>query len=102
MKYYGLIQNPKHDEFGHMYTKQEAFVWNAFEDLEKIELLFNRSETKYERLASDGLGPATTIKLEMKIYDTKKIIHNTIFEKIKKNGKYYFFDKKIKKYYTQN
>ncbi|QOG89111.1 hypothetical protein HUE46_03320 [Flavobacterium columnare] len=102
MKYYGLIQNPKHDEFGHMYTKQETFVWNAFEDLEKIELLFNRSETKYERLPSDGLGPVTTIKMEVKIYDTKKIIHNTVFEKLKKNGKYYFFDKKIKKYYTQN
>ncbi|OWP83499.1 hypothetical protein BWK59_10110 [Flavobacterium davisii] len=102
MKYYGLIQNPKNDEFGHMYTKEEAFVWKAFEDLEKIELLFSRSETKYERLPSDGLGPATTIKMEVKIYDTKKLIHNTIFEKIKKDGKYYFFDKKIKKYYTQN
>ncbi|WP_262706883.1 hypothetical protein [Flavobacterium columnare] len=40
--------------------------------------------------------------MEVKIYDTKKLIHNTIFEKIKKDGKYYFFDKKIKKYYTQN
>ncbi|AEW87354.1 hypothetical protein B0A78_08560 [Flavobacterium columnare NBRC 100251 = ATCC 23463] len=95
VKHFSLIQNPKDDEFGNMYRKQETFVWNAFEDLEKIELLFNRSETKYERLPSDGLGPVTTIKMEVKIYDTKKIIHNTVFEKLRKNGKNFFFDKAV-------
>lgn len=30
------VKNPNDDEFGHMYTKDESFVWEWFEDLEYV------------------------------------------------------------------
>ncbi|MFK7050963.1 hypothetical protein FLACOL_00719 [Flavobacterium columnare] len=87
----GLVQNPDHDHLGHAYTKLRGYVWNWFEDLEKIAFTFNRSETKYQRLPSDGLGPATTIKLQLKIYSSHSNKYNTQFIKVYKNGKYYHF-----------
>ena len=89
IKYAGLIQNPDHDQYGHANTKLEGYVWDWFEDLERINLTYSRTETKYERLPSDGLGPATTITIKMKIFKSSGTKHNTQFIKIFKNGQIY-------------
>ncbi len=87
--YAGLVKNPKNDKFGHMYTKEEAFAFNWFIDLEKVNFQFLRTDIKYIRMPSDGLGPATTTKISTKIYSATKLIHNTKFLKVYKNGAIY-------------
>ena len=85
----GLVKNPKNDKFGHMYTKEEAFVFNWFKDLEKLNLQFIRDDTRYVRMPSDGMGPSTTTKIKIKKYTATNLIHNTQFKNIYKDGALY-------------
>lgn len=89
IKYSALVKNPNNDKFGHMYTKEEAFVWNWFEDLEKINLTFIRDEVRYIRQPSDGLGPGLTTTLNIKKYKSSNLLHNTQFIRILKDTKLY-------------
>jgi hypothetical protein len=90
IQFAGLVQNPGHDHYGHANTKIEGYVWNWFEDLETINLNFNRTETVYKRMPSDGLGPATTTTIKMNIYTGTGTKHNSQFIKIYKNKKIYY------------
>ncbi|KIC63580.1 hypothetical protein [Chryseobacterium taiwanense] len=85
----GLMQNPGHDQYGHANTKLEGYVWDWFEDLEVITLTFSRTETVYQRMPSDGLGPATSIPLKVNIYKSSGMKHNKQFIKIYKNKETY-------------
>ncbi|MDH6252781.1 hypothetical protein M2347_002508 [Chryseobacterium sp. H1D6B] len=89
VRFSGLVKNPKDDEFGHMYTKDEAFVWNWFEDLEVINFTYQRSEKKYMHMPSDGLGPSTTTAYTEKIYAGSGVKHNTQFKRVIKNNTVY-------------
>jgi hypothetical protein len=86
---WGKVNNPHNDKFGHMYTKESGFVWKWAEDLEKISLHFLRTETKYVRTPSDGLGPAMTQKIKLNIYGTNELKNKTNFLKLFTSGKYY-------------
>ncbi|WP_306353369.1 hypothetical protein [Flavobacterium sp. '19STA2R22 D10 B1'] len=91
IKFAGLVKNPKKDEFGHMYTKDEAFVWKWFEDLEAVNFVYNRSEKKYMRFPSDGLGPATTSSYDEKIYKSSGLKNNTQFQRVIKGNDTYHY-----------
>ena len=96
-----IIKNPKKDEFGHMYTKEEDFVWNWFEDLELIEFQFLNEETKTFSTPSNGMGyGGTTYKVIQKNNKANNLKHNTNFLRVMKNGAFYFYDSKTKQYYT--
>jgi len=84
-----LAKNPRKDEFGHMYTKEEDFVWNWFEDLEKINFTFIKDDIKYIRHPSDGLGPATTTILKLKIFKSINTLHNSQFIRVLKDNNVY-------------
>ncbi|GEM_PF-4611361 len=85
----GIVKNPRADEFGHMYTKEQAFVWNWFEDLESINFIYNRSEEKYMHSPSGGFGPSSTTIYTKKIYKAKGLKHNTQFKRVIKNRTVY-------------
>ncbi len=91
IKYAGLVKNPRVDEFGHMYTKEEAFVWKWFEDLELVIFNYGRSEKKYNRHPSDGLGPSTNSVYKVNIYTSSGEIHQTQFRKVLKNNSIYHY-----------
>ena len=86
IKFTGIVKNPRNDEFGHMYTKEEDFVWKWFEDLENIRFNFIRSEKKYKRLPSDGLGPAMTQSYTEKIYRAVGQRNDTQFIRVIKDN----------------
>ena len=86
IKFAGIVKNPRNDEFGHMYTKEEDFVWKWFEDLENIRFNFIRSEKKYNRLPSDGLGPAMTQSYTEKIYRAVGQRNDTQFIRVIKDN----------------
>ena len=89
IRFAGLVKNPKNDNFGHMHTKEEAFVFNWYKDLEKVNFQFLRDETKYLRMPSDGMGPSTTTTIKTKKYTATNFVHNTKFMRIYKDGAIY-------------
>ena len=71
-----VVENPKDDLFGHMYTKQEKFVWDWFEDLNEVKFrpiktitlpswggakehqvyeLINNNKSKFDLLMKNGV-----------------------------------------------
>jgi hypothetical protein len=98
----GIVKNPRKDKFGHMYTKDESFVWNWFEDLELIEFQFINEETKTYTSPGSGMGyGGSSYQVVRKNHKPLNIKHQTVFERVMKNGKFYFYDTKTKNYYTE-
>ena len=87
--YAGLVQNPDHDRFGHANTKIEGYVWDWFEDLEKINLSYSHTETK-RQIITDRIEPETTVIIKSKIYKSSGEKYNTQFLRILKNGQKYY------------
>lgn len=103
VKFSGISKNPKGDEFGHMYTKDEAFVWGWFEDLELIEFQFVNQENKTYTTPGSGMGyGGTSTTVLQKNFNALKVKSPTPFSRVYKNSKFYFYDEKTKKYYTEN
>jgi hypothetical protein len=98
----GIVKNPNKDEFGHMYTKDESFVWKWYEDLELIEFQFINEEIKIFTTPGSGMGYGggsyQVVRKNQKILNLK---NQTVFERVMKNGKFYFYDEKTKNYYTE-
>ncbi|MGO4709814.1 hypothetical protein AB4Y90_12000 [Chryseobacterium sp. 2TAF14] len=102
VKFSAVAKNPNEDKFGHMYTKQEAFVWHWFEDLELVNFQFINQETKTYYTPSGGMGyGGTSHTVLQKNYAAIDLKHNSIFLKVRKNSKIFFYDKKNNKYYTE-
>jgi len=98
----GIIKNPNKDEFGHMYTKEESFVWKWYEDLELVEFQFLNQETKKYSTPSSGMGyGGTTYNITQKNHKANNLKHNTNFLRVMKNGVFYFYDSKTNQYYTE-
>lgn len=103
VKFSGISKNPKGDKFGHMYTKDEAFVWGWFEDLELIEFQFVNQENKTYSTPGSGMGyGGTSTTVLQKNFNALKVKSPTPFSRVYKNSKFYFYDEKTKKYYTEN
>ncbi|MBT2622087.1 hypothetical protein [Chryseobacterium sp. ISL-6] len=102
LKSSGLAKNPKNDKFGHMYTKEESFVWNWFEDLESINFQFINEETKtyYHGGGGMGYGGSSSTVLQ-KNYNAMNLKNNTKFIRVIKNSTNYFFNEKNNTYYTE-
>lgn len=90
VKFTALVQNPDHDQYGHANTKLESYVWNWFEDLEKIELNFSHEDIEYRIIHSD-LGPYTTIPIKKVFYNSTNLKHNTQFISIFKGEDLYSY-----------
>ncbi len=103
VKFTGIAKNPKKDEFGHMYTKDEAFVWKWFEDLELIEFQFVNQENKTYTTPGSGMGyGGTSIQVVRKNFNALNVKGTIPFSRVYKNSIFYFYDEKTKKYYTEN
>lgn len=89
IRFAGVVKNPKNDNFGHMHTKEEAFVFNWFKDLEKVNFQFLRDENKYIRLPSDGMGPSGSVTIKTKKYTATNLVHKTNFIKVVKGNTLY-------------
>ncbi|PDS23237.1 hypothetical protein [Flavobacterium branchiophilum] len=99
----GIFKNPKKDEFGHMYTKEEDFVWKWFEDLELVKFQFLNEEVKTYSTPSSGMGyGGSSYQVVQKNYKAINILNKTVFERVMKNGEFYFYDEKNKNYYTES
>lgn len=97
-----LAKNPKNDEFGHMYTKEQNFVWNWFEDLESVQFEFLNEETKTYTTQGNGMGYGGTSRTVLqKNYNATQLKHNSVFIKVKKDSENYFYDKATGKYFTE-
>lgn len=97
-----IAKNPKNDEFGHMYTKEQNFVWNWFEDLEAVQFNFLNEETKIYTTPGNGMGYGGTSRTVLqKNYTAIQLKHNSIFIKVKKNSQIYFYDKVTGTYFTE-
>ncbi len=98
----GIAKNPNNDEYGHMYTKSEAFVWNWFEDLERVQLNFVNEEIKIHTTPGTGMGyGGGSYRIKQRNHTATNLIHNSVFKRIMKNGKFYFYDERSQKYYTE-
>ena len=84
-------------------TKDEAFVWGWFEDLELIEFQFGNQENKTYTTPGSGMGyGGTSTTVLQKNFNALKVKSPTPFSRVYKNSKFYFYDEKTKKYYTEN
>lgn len=98
----GLAKNPRDDEFGHMYTKEQTFVWNWFEDLELVDFQFINQETKTYYYSGGGMGyGGSSSTVLQKNYNAVNLKHNSKFIRIIKNSRNYFFNDKNNTYYTE-
>ena len=70
-------------------TKIEGYVWDWFEDLEKINLSYSHTETK-RQIITDRIEPETTVIIKSKIYKSSGEKYNTQFLRILKNGQKYY------------
>ncbi|MFC6095275.1 hypothetical protein ACFPVY_01335 [Flavobacterium qiangtangense] len=97
-----LAKNPKDDEFGHMYTKEEDFVWKWFEDLEAMQFQLLNQESKIYTTPGSGMGYGGTSRTVLQInYSATNLKHNSTFLKVRKNSQIYFYDKKTGNYFTE-
>lgn len=102
VNFFGTAKNPAGDEFGHMYTKEKDYVWHWFEDLELINFQFINEENKTYTTPSSGIGyGGSSYTVLQKNYSAVDLKYNSIFLKIKKNSKLFFYDDKNEKYYTE-
>ena len=101
IKYAGLVKNPYDDKFGHMYTKDESFVWDWFEDLEFIRLNYKSTQERIVSFPSDGQGPSTIHTYTEEIYQASNLKHDTQFVRIKKYNRVYYYTKKKNEYKTE-
>lgn len=85
----GEVNNPFKDEYGHMYTKAETFVWNWLEDLESIQLAPGGETEVTESAPSLGGGGFAVIRRKKKLYHASGVKKGTQFRHLKKNGGIY-------------
>ena len=74
-----FVSNPKEIPYGHMYTKQEEFVWNWFEDLDTL---------KTRPLRVDDVPSQFWGSDKKQIYELV-YLHNSKFTAFLKNGVLY-------------
>lgn len=97
-----IAKNPRNDKFGHMYTKEQDFVWKWFEDLEAVQFQFLNQETKIYTTPGSGMGYGGSSRtVTQQNFTATNLKHNSIFMKVKKDSKLYFYDKQTGNYFTE-
>ncbi|MBC9930275.1 hypothetical protein [Chitinophaga qingshengii] len=85
----GQVKNPSGDEYGHMYTKSEAYVWDWLEDLESIQLTPGGEVTLTESAPSLGGAGFAVAKTKKKLFHATGLKKGTQFRQLKKKDTMY-------------
>ena len=94
IKNWGVVDNPDNDLQGHGATKISSYTWDWFEDLEALQFDF---KGVIDKVASNiGIYGVKLIGYEK--YETKNLKHNTVFDRIIKNGVKYSYFPSFKQY----
>ncbi|NML37597.1 hypothetical protein HHL17_10380 [Chitinophaga sp. G-6-1-13] len=89
IQFAGQVKNPSNDEYGHMYTKTEAYVWDWLEDLEGIQLTYAGEIEVTESVPSLGGGGFATTSTKKKLFHASGVKKGTQFRQLrKKDGVY--------------
>lgn len=100
--YYGVVQNPGHDHYGHANTKLDGYVWDWFEDLELIKFNYEGIQNEVVIIPGSGMGyGGSSHKVTYEKYSALNLKHNTIFIKIIKNKKTYVYRKNKGFYFVE-
>ncbi|HVI46641.1 MAG TPA: hypothetical protein VM802_17315 [Chitinophaga sp.] len=85
----GMVKNPSGDQYGHMYTKTERYVWQWLEDLESIQLNYVKEIEHTEYVPSLGGMGGASITTKKKRYRAANVKNGTQFIHLKKNSNLY-------------